>query len=129
MMDADSLFPKWYHPVRSDYLTDGCTPAPRLWRAKGHIKYYVDFGISVRLPTDSPKLVVGGYGRDQDVPELSFDVPYDPFKVDIFILGNMFKREIYNVSRPYILRHSDSKLTHGFRTPPTWISYYLSSMR
>ncbi|THG96474.1 hypothetical protein EW026_g5361 [Hermanssonia centrifuga] len=52
----------------------------------------------VRLPTDSPKLVVGGYGRDQDVPELSFDVPYDPFKVDIFILGNMFKREIYNNS-------------------------------
>ncbi|THG96233.1 hypothetical protein EW026_g5568 [Hermanssonia centrifuga] len=97
MMDADSLFPKGYHPVQSHHLPDASALAPQLWRAKGHIKYYyVDFGISVHLPTDSPKLVVGGYGRDQDVPELSFDVPYDPFKVDIFILGNMFKREIYN---------------------------------
>ncbi|PSR84479.1 hypothetical protein PHLCEN_2v5437, partial [Hermanssonia centrifuga] len=97
MMDADSLFPKGYHPVRSHHLPDASALAPQRWRAKGHIKYYyVDFGISVHLPTDPPKLVVGGYGRDQDVPELSFDVPYDPFKVDIFILGNMFKREIYD---------------------------------
>ncbi len=114
MMDADSLFPKGYHPVQSHHLPDASALAPQLWRAKGHIKYYyVDFGISVHLPTDSPKLVVGGYGRDQDVPELSFDVPYDPFKVDIFILGNMFKREIYDVGRPHILWHSNSNLTHS----------------
>ncbi|PSR73557.1 hypothetical protein PHLCEN_2v10476 [Hermanssonia centrifuga] len=100
MMDATSLFPKGHHPVRAGFLPDACTPAPQLSRAHGRIKYYyVDFGISVRLATDSPRLVTGGYGRDQDVPELSFHVPYDPFKVDIFILGNMFRREIYNVSR------------------------------
>ncbi len=99
MMDASSLFPKGHHPVRLSFLPDTRTLAPQVSRKKGHVKYYyVDFGISVHLETDSPKLVTGGYGRDQDVPELSFHVPYDPFKVDIFILGNMLRREIYNVS-------------------------------
>ena len=52
--------------------------------------YYVDFVSSSHVPQDAPdKLVVGRYGRDQYVPELSDTVPYDPFKVDIYIIGNV----------------------------------------
>ncbi|EED81131.1 predicted protein [Postia placenta Mad-698-R] len=63
-------------------------------RSRVPIKYYyVDYGLSVYIPPDiHPKLVLGDFGRDQDVPELSLTVPYDPFKVDIFIIGNMLKR-------------------------------------
>ncbi len=123
MMDASSLFPKGFHPVRLEYSPDARGSVHQLSRAKAHVKYYfVDFGISVHCPTDSPKLVVGGYGRDQDVPELSFDVPYDPFKLDIFILGNMFRRQICNVSHSCILRyfslmmHASELLEYGFST-------------
>ena len=58
------------------------------------VKYYfVDYGISSYFPSGSQaKLVVGTEGRDQDVPELSDDVPYDPFKVDIFTIGNVIRR-------------------------------------
>lgn len=36
-------------------------------------------------------------GRDDTVPELSCYIPYDPFKVDIYILGNIFRETIYDV--------------------------------
>ncbi|TFY77662.1 hypothetical protein EWM64_g6350 [Hericium alpestre] len=71
--------------------------APRISRLSAGPKYYyVDYGISAFIPPgSSERLVTGTYGRDRDVPELSDDVPYDPFKVDIFILGNMFRQELY----------------------------------
>ena len=56
------------------------------------------FGLSSHLPPDKDQQVVGIYGRDQDVPELSDDVPYDPFKTDIFIIGNMLRNEFTEVS-------------------------------
>ncbi|OSX58938.1 hypothetical protein POSPLADRAFT_1151938 [Postia placenta MAD-698-R-SB12] len=99
MMDADALFPNGFHPIRKFSLPDGFTPAP--WRSRKDMPikyYYVDFGISVQIPPNThAKLAVGPYGRDQEVPELSADIPYDPFKVDIFIIGNFFRRNLYDV--------------------------------
>lgn len=49
-------------------------------------------------------------GRGRDVPELSAFAPYDPFKVDIFIIGNMVERmfldEFTNVG--FLLRLHES---------------------
>jgi len=60
--------------------------------------YYIDYGISVHFPTTTePKLIVGDDGRDQEVPELSETVPYDPFEVDVFIIGNLLRRYFYDV--------------------------------
>ncbi|KAI0261680.1 hypothetical protein BC834DRAFT_829955, partial [Gloeopeniophorella convolvens] len=51
--------------------------------------YFVDYGISSYFPPESQhRLVLGRDGRDQDVSELSDEVPYDSFKVDIFTMGN-----------------------------------------
>ncbi|KAL6306741.1 hypothetical protein BKA93DRAFT_772601 [Sparassis latifolia] len=97
MMDASMLYPHGFHPIRGLRLPDGITFNKPLSRAGKPIKYYyVDFGISVYCPQDvHPKLVVGVDGRDRDVPELSPDVPYDPFKVDIFIIGNLLIHRFY----------------------------------
>ena len=58
------------------------------------VKYFfVDYGISSYFPPGSQaRLVIGTEGRDQDVPELSDDVTYDPFKVDIFTIGNELRQ-------------------------------------
>lgn len=98
LMEATALFPKSFHPVYDELLPDGYTPAPILSRICVPVKYYyVDFGISVFIPPDvHPKLAIGPHGRDKEVPELSETVPYDPFKVDIFILGNFFRRYFYD---------------------------------
>ena len=98
-MDADALYPCGYHPVDLHSLPDRSGVAPRFSREHSLVKYYyVDFGISSYIPRrSSDRLVVGELGRDREVPELSATVPYDPFKVDVFIIGNVLKRRFQEV--------------------------------
>ncbi|KAI0751223.1 kinase-like domain-containing protein [Daedaleopsis nitida] len=97
MMDATAIYPRGFHPVASLSLPDDIrSAAPILPRSTVDITYYfVDFGISTPFAAeDTNKLVTGTHGLDRDVPELSNDVPYDPFKVDIFVLGNLFRQHL-----------------------------------
>ncbi|KAI0829362.1 kinase-like domain-containing protein [Trametes gibbosa] len=93
MMDASGLYPRGFHPILQDDLPDITARAPVLSRTSANIRYYfTDFGISSRFSAqDDNRFVVGREGLDKSVPELSNDVPYDPFKVDVYILGNVFK--------------------------------------
>jgi hypothetical protein len=99
LMDATHMYPLGFHPVEEFHLDDVTTPAPRISRLEAGVKYYfVDYGISSYFPPGSRReLVLGIAGRDQDVPELSNNVPYDPFKVDIFTIGNVLRGEIQAV--------------------------------
>ncbi|KAI0057008.1 hypothetical protein BV25DRAFT_1995244 [Artomyces pyxidatus] len=94
MMDGTAMYPQGHHPIHQSELPDLSADAPFHPRLFVGVRYYyVDFGISSTTPPGAPSLVVGTLGRDQEVPELSDDVPYDPFKVDIFTIGNVFRRE------------------------------------
>lgn len=100
-MDAKPLYPDGHHPVRLEASLDALydvTPLPRTGRSIRY--YYIDFGLSVRFPKGAPSLVVGDVGRDAEVPELSPDVPYDAFPVDIYALGNMLFKHFAQVSQP-----------------------------
>ncbi|RDX53006.1 hypothetical protein OH76DRAFT_62200 [Lentinus brumalis] len=94
LMDASAIFPEGFHPVAHYCLSDNAEKgAPYLPRSTVPVKYYyADFGISTIFALgDTNSLVTGSHGLDRDVPELSDDVPYDPFKVDVFILGNLIR--------------------------------------
>ncbi|KAI9001450.1 kinase-like domain-containing protein [Trametes punicea] len=96
MMDASALFPKSFHPLVQTALPDGMTPAPVLSRAAAPVQYYfTDFGDSARFTSGGPRLVVGSDGLDEGPPELSKTVPYDPFKLDIFLIGNLIRRKFH----------------------------------
>lgn len=98
MMDGQPLFPQAHHPVRLDYLDDGARDAPYLHRQDRPVRYYfIDFGLSTRFEQGMSPLVVGTKGRDKDPPELDEDIPYNPFLLDIFILGNVYRREFLEV--------------------------------
>ena len=99
LMDAIHMYPLGFHPVANIYLNDKKTIAPRISRLEAGVQYYfVDYGISSYFPPGSQReLVVGIAGRDQDVPELSNNVPYDPFKVDIFTIGSVLRSEFQAV--------------------------------
>ena len=99
-MDAVHLYPRGFHPVKDILLHDFLTPAPFIPRRDAGVKYYfIDYGISSHFPPGSrSRLVVGRDGRDQDVPELSDDVPYDPFKVDVYTIGSVLHHEFCDVS-------------------------------
>ncbi|KAI0040984.1 hypothetical protein FA95DRAFT_1683498 [Auriscalpium vulgare] len=118
MMDASAMFPRGFHPISQSFLADMSEVAPSYSRLSSGVKYYfVDYGISSEFPLDSDpasRLVVGTLGRDQEPPELSHTVPYDPFKLDVFVIGNVFRREYYETAanldflRPFVLAMTNS---------------------
>ncbi|KZV99372.1 hypothetical protein EXIGLDRAFT_234212 [Exidia glandulosa HHB12029] len=98
MVDYSSLYPRGVraHPHHSAQAEDMSNlPFPRRrCRANPQARYYfIDFGISTRFPATAvgPRVITGGHGRDRGPPELSNTVPYDPFKLDVYILGNYFR--------------------------------------
>ncbi|VDB85818.1 unnamed protein product [Peniophora sp. CBMAI 1063] len=97
LMDAESLFPRGFHPVHTSLLPDAKSPAWPLTRSQIGVRYYyVDYGISSYFPVGQARqLVTGDLGRDQEVPELSENIPYDPFPVDVYTIGHLLKAEIY----------------------------------
>lgn len=102
MMDADAMYPEGFHAVVPQYRPDYSGFAKHTTRTAAKVKYYfIDFGISAYIPEDlESQMVTGTLGRDQDPPELinGDTEPYDPFKLDIFIIGNMLRREFQVVS-------------------------------
>lgn len=119
MMDASLLYPQGRHPIYEKLSPDIVTVAPCLSRtAVGGVKYYfIDYGISSYFPPDVPRLVVGKDGRDKEVPELSHTVPYNPFKVDIFIIGNIFRHQLYDVGRSQFLLMLGAHIFTAFLQP------------
>lgn len=99
-MDGTGLYPRGFHPSRQNLLPNNENYARPLRRIDaGSVKYFVvDFGLSTYFPdTAADCLVYGEDGQDQDVPELHSGDPYDPYKVDIFTLGNQYKKSFLDV--------------------------------
>ncbi|KZV68700.1 hypothetical protein PENSPDRAFT_753942 [Peniophora sp. CONT] len=93
LVDASALFPDGHHPIKLEFTPDYRKVVRPLPRSKDDVRdYYVDFGISSHIPSGSPSVLVTGIsGRNQNVSGLSETVPYDPFKVDIFSMGQVFE--------------------------------------
>lgn len=65
--------------------------------------YFIDFGLSVHVENRHCRvLVLGNEGHDRDPPELRTGnrIPYDPYKLDVFLIGNVFRRLLLDVSIP-----------------------------
>lgn len=100
MFDAAGMYPKGYHPVRTILDASYRKEAyPLRRRDVPCVRYYfTDFGLSSRFDDDSePRLVIGNRAQDKGIPELSLTKPYDPFAVDIFTLGNAYRRKLREV--------------------------------
>jgi len=65
------------------------------------IKYYfIDFGLACSFASFEERgLVRGICGQHRNIPELSEEVPYDPFALDIRQIGEMLKRDYVDVYR------------------------------
>lgn len=106
MMDASSLYPDGYHPVYIDHDRACKSLAKRRRRASAApVRYYfIDFGLACFTLEGDETRVIGRNCQDQEVPELSDTVMYLAKPVDVFILGNVYRRNLLDVSRnPLIL--------------------------
>lgn len=102
MMDGRPLFPRGWHPQASHRYPDGkimpkASQSPSRTAVGGVRYYFIDFGISTR----DQDLVLGDLGVIR-APEVSDEVPYNPFKVDIYILGSTYKEIITEVIRFHV---------------------------
>jgi len=61
--------------------------------------YFIDFGLSVHFESFAARKRILGFAGLNLVPELSDDVPYDPFAVDIRQFGDLVA-EINKVRSP-----------------------------
>ena len=96
------MYPQGYHPVQQRRLplpnwSSMADPYSRT-SAPSPVRYYfADFGMSTYFPPGVPRLVTGALGAEREVPELSETVPYDPFKLDVYILGAMYRNFLHKV--------------------------------
>lgn len=105
MMDGRALYPGGHHPASIESSPDLYEELVPLLRIDNPVRYlYVDFGLSVRFQPGASTHVVGNVGRDAEVPELSSTVPYDAYKADIYALGNLFDKELVQVSVRVVTR-------------------------
>ncbi|TDL22598.1 hypothetical protein BD410DRAFT_748340 [Rickenella mellea] len=103
MMDAGEMFPNGFHPYAPWLERNGETKAKPLRRNDVSVKYYfIDFGISsLFTDPDKPRLVSGNDGHDHEPPEFTMvsQIRYNPFILDVFILGNVYKKQIVQRNR------------------------------
>jgi len=98
MMDASTLYPtgSGFHPIYPHRLRDNSGSALHISRSKANVRYYfIDFGESSYFPPDDPniaRLVQGTKCLDHEPPEFYRNEWYDPFKLDVFLIGNLLRR-------------------------------------
>ncbi|KAJ7091394.1 kinase-like domain-containing protein [Mycena belliarum] len=89
MVDASQFIPE--HHFSATHTRDGVNPIRHIARSSvPEIRYFfIDFGLSVWYRSGEPRLAEGRVGQDKTVPEWKQEsVIYDPFKLDIYQLGN-----------------------------------------
>ncbi|KAJ3511341.1 hypothetical protein NLJ89_g4151 [Agrocybe chaxingu] len=115
MMDAKSIIPTGWHFVSHFCEPDGMTKISPLERKHLPVRYYfVGFGNCYHIPPNTTPLVRDIGGNDGDVPELFKGQPYDPFKLDIYTLGNVFLKDLLRKYHSLDFLHN---LIESMRTP------------
>ncbi|KAJ7583132.1 hypothetical protein C8J56DRAFT_953140 [Mycena floridula] len=70
-----------------------CKPKQHLCKVSPVQYFFIDFGLSDKYPDGQEQArTTGIVGQTKATPELSDDVPYNPFKSDIVQLGTVFKK-------------------------------------
>ncbi|KAH9920132.1 uncharacterized protein B0H18DRAFT_1025250 [Fomitopsis serialis] len=97
MMDAMPMYSKkLWHPEVSSFTRDFSGKAKHCSRTEQPPRYfYIDFGLSRKYePSSGPPQELPVFGGDKTVPEFQgegYDVPADPFRTDIYYLGNLLR--------------------------------------
>ncbi|KAG7098231.1 hypothetical protein E1B28_000198 [Marasmius oreades] len=93
LMDHSPLYDVPPHPIMPIKSRDWSRPVEPSNRTDRPVHYYIiDFDLSVQYgPKDGPHLREPWYGGDRSVPEFERDEMCDPFAVDVYRMGNIFK--------------------------------------
>ncbi|KAI1795567.1 kinase-like domain-containing protein, partial [Ganoderma leucocontextum] len=101
MMDPTPIFSDTPHPTHSYKSYDFKHSIRTRTRTSNPTRYfYIDFGLSARLPPEDPSPRIGvDIGGDKTVPE--YRDPnglHDPYKIDVYCLGNILREHFMDKS-------------------------------
>ncbi|KAB5590966.1 hypothetical protein CTheo_5582 [Ceratobasidium theobromae] len=96
MMNWSPLIDEPFHPVRNECSLDGEYYIRVGIRTETPIRYYfIDFDLATYFkPGVRHPRVTGQAGRERSVPELNSLKRYNPYKVDIFMIGAFLERDL-----------------------------------
>lgn len=103
MMDATPMYAeKLWHPQAPWRMHDYMEPARPFTHSERPVQYfYINFGLSWRYSSeDTSPQELPIFGGDKTVPEFQhggYDAPADPYRTDIYYLGNLIRRSFLNV--------------------------------
>ena len=112
MMDPAPLFSELPHPVHPHKSYDFKRRVTQFTRTSHPTRYfYIDFGLSVLCrPRDASPLIRVSFGGDKTVPEYEHPgILRDPYKIDVYCLGNLLRNQFLGVSDI-----SFTRANHGF---------------
>jgi len=96
MMDAPRMYPNSFHPTRKTQNIDGISRAKYISRTKAKsVKYlFIDFGLSRLIRSERDRRMRIKMGARQLPPEIERGEEYDPFPVDMYYLGNVYREHL-----------------------------------
>jgi hypothetical protein len=115
MMDGRPIFPQGWHFVRRHFAPNCVDSVTPLARIDYPVRYFIiDYDCSIRFGPNQSSILEGFDGREGDPPELKKLLQYDAFKLDVFTLGHVFDRDLYQV-RPLPTRLHPQQLAYVSR--------------
>ncbi|KAJ7152360.1 kinase-like domain-containing protein [Mycena filopes] len=121
VVDASRMIPGGFHFVKDNTsdgvhplqpsttgISSGTTPPCIMHTrtAAGPLHYYlIDFGLSTWFPSYATRAHVTGYfgQRAKRIPELSRTIPYDAFKIDMRLVGEMLRKDFLHARLDFVV--------------------------
>ncbi|KAF8893552.1 kinase-like domain-containing protein [Infundibulicybe gibba] len=97
MMDSTHLYREPVHPVNNLRTFDYRRRSRAFTRTERPVKYYlIDFGLSRHYKVDCRHpWVPPGFGGDKTVPEFQGRLVVNPFRVDVYCIGNIVRNLVH----------------------------------
>jgi hypothetical protein len=97
MLDPSGMYPDGFHPIKIKRRRDFEGRAKRFTRTLRPPRYYlVDFGLSRRYNSRN-ELELPLRGGDKSAPEYQLPRLCNPFRTDIYYLGNLVRERFLKV--------------------------------
>jgi hypothetical protein len=98
MMDGRPIFPQGWHFTRRGCAPNGVDPITPLARIDHPVQYFIiDYDCSMMFSPGQSHLLEGFDGDKTCPPEVKKSQPYDAFKMDVFMLGDVFDKSFFQV--------------------------------
>jgi hypothetical protein len=119
MMDGEQIFPDGHHPMATYRNIAANAYAKILLRrdvaSSNPVTYYfIDFEGTLQYRPEEKPLAGGRRALESDVPEYAFWRLFDPFPVDVYTLGMVYRKRLLDVrespSSPHEQRTSETFL-------------------